>query len=156
MGKETERKFLVEGDFRKHAICSHHLVQGYISSVPERTVRIRISDDKAYITIKGRGSGNGLSRFEWEKEIDRNEAEELLELCEPGIIDKVRFLVPDAGKTFEVDEFHGANEGLIMAELELDDENEEFEKPYWLGKEVTGDPRYYNSMLSKHPYSEWK
>lgn len=155
MAQEIERKFLVAGDFKSRAHASERITQGYLSSVPSRTVRVRVKGDKAYLTIKGIGSQSGMSRYEWEKEIPVGEAQELLDLCEPGVIDKVRYLVKSGLHTFEVDEFHGDNEGLIVAEIELQSENELFEQPLWLGNEVTGDERYYNAMLSKHPYKEW-
>lgn len=149
--QETERKFLVEGDFKSQAFKSFDIKQGYLCSDPERTVRVRIRDDKGFITIKGKGNDSGTTRFEWEKEIAREEAESLLSLAQPGIIDKTRYLVKNADgvHVWEVDEFHGRHEGLVMAEIELSDENEPFDRPSWLGKEVTGDPRYYNSYLSK-------
>lgn len=155
MSKEIERKFLVDGDFKPFIKEGWRMVQAYLCSTPERTIRIRIKGEKAYITIKGKSSANGLSRYEWEKEIPTNEAEELLNLCEPGIIDKTRYIVEHKGHCFEVDVFHGDNDGLIMAELELSHEDEVFEKPAWLGKEVTGDARYYNSMLKENPYKNW-
>lgn len=130
-------------------------MQGYISTVPERTVRIRIQEDKGYITIKGKGNVSGTSRYEWEKEIPAEEAKELLKLCEPGIIDKTRYMIKSGKHIFEVDEFHGENSGLIIAEIEIEAENQEFEKPSWIGKEITGDMKYYNSMLVKIPYSQW-
>jgi len=155
MAQEIERKFLVKGDYKSHTKKETRITQGYLSSVPERTVRVRIKGDKGFITIKGIGNASGASRYEWEKEIPVSEVKELLELCESGIIDKTRFLV-DAGKhTFEVDEFYGDNEGLTVAEVELSDENEAFEKPEWLGEEVTGDAKYFNSMLMKNPYKNW-
>ncbi len=155
MAQEIERKFLVKGDYKSSTKKETRITQGYLSSVPERTVRVRIKGDKGFITIKGIGNASGASRYEWEKEIPVSEVKELLELCEPGIIDKTRFLV-DAGKhTFEVDEFYGDNEGLTVAEVELSDENEDFIKPEWLGEEVTGDARYFNSMLMKNPYKKW-
>ncbi len=156
MGKEIERKFLVKGEFKAAAHKQTRITQGYLSSVPERTVRVRIKGDKGFITIKGIGNESGASRFEWEKEIPVSEVEELLKICESGIIDKTRYLVKAGDHTFEVDEFYGENEGLIVAEVELSDENEEFEKPDWLGEEVTGDPKYYNSMLMKNPYKKWR
>ncbi|GAB6123030.1 CYTH domain-containing protein [Dysgonomonas termitidis] len=156
MALETERKFLVKGDFKQYAYAHEEIVQGYLSSVTERTVRIRIKGDKAYITIKGAGDESGMSRYEWEKEIPGEEARELMKLCEPGIIDKVRYYIENGDRKFEVDEFHGENEGLIMAEIELADKEEEFDRPDWLGTEVTGDSRYYNSSLVKYPYREWK
>jgi adenylate cyclase len=155
MAQEIERKFLVSGDFKKFATKATRITQGYLSSVPERTVRVRVKGDKGYITIKGIGSTSGASRFEWEKEIPVPEVLQLLELCEPGVIDKTRFLVTSGIHTFEVDEFYGENEGLVLAEVELSSESEEFIRPEWLGKEVTGDTRYYNSMLMKNPYKSW-
>lgn len=152
---EIERKFLVKGDFKGFAESHTHIIQGYLSSVAERTVRIRISGDQAYLTIKGSSSENGLSRFEWEKEIELQDARQLIKLCEPGVIDKVRYYVPFGNHVFEVDEFCGENEGLIIAELELGDENEEYECPEWLGDEVTGQDRYYNASLVKQPYTKW-
>lgn len=156
MGQEIERKFLVKGTFKSRAFKATRIIQGYLSSVPERTVRVRVKGEKGYITIKGIGNRSGASRFEWEKEIPVEEVKELLELCEPGIIDKTRYLVKAGEYTFEVDEFYGENEGLTMAEIELPDENVAFEHPAWLGEEVTGDSRYYNSMLMKNPYKNWK
>jgi len=155
MAQEIERKFLVKGDFKTDSFKATRITQGYLSSVPERTVRVRVKGNKGFITIKGKNNNSGISRFEWEKEIPVNEAEELLKLCEPGIIDKTRYLVTSGKHTIEVDEFHGENEGLIMAEIELENENENFIKPAWLGTEVTGVMKYYNSMLSKRPYSKW-
>ena len=155
MGKETERKFLVKGDFKPSVSKQTRIVQGYLSSVPERTVRVRIKGDKGYITIKGIGNASGASRFEWEKEVPINEIEELLKICEPGVIEKIRYLVKAGPHTFEVDEFHGDNQGLVLAEIELGSETEAFQKPAWLGEEVTGDTRYYNSMLMKNPFTRW-
>lgn len=155
MNQEIERKFLVKGDFKSVARDSFRVVQGYLSSVPERTVRIRIKGDKGYITVKGTPDPSGVSRFEWEKEIPLSESERLLQLCEPGLIEKTRYLVQVGTHTYEVDEFGGENAGLLLAEIELQHENEYFEKPDWLGEEVTGDMRYYNSMLSKRPFSGW-
>ncbi len=155
MAQEIERKYLVNGEFKSLAYAKSHIVQGYISSIPERTVRIRIRDDKGYITIKGMSSKDGLSRYEWEKEIPKEEALELIGLCEPGVIDKVRYLVKVGKHTYEVDVFGGDNEGLIIAEIELASEDDYFEKPDWLGKEVTGDMHYYNAWLSKNPYKKW-
>lgn len=149
MAKEIERKFLVTGDFKQDACDSFRLVQGYISTDPDRTVRVRIKGEQGFLTIKGRSSLDGLSRYEWEKEIPVSEALELMNLCVSGVIDKTRYLVPCGDHTYEVDVFHGANEGLVLAEIELSDELEAFEKPFWLGEEVTGDVRYYNSMLSR-------
>ena len=155
MGKETERKFLITGEFRHEKYICSKIKQAYISTVPDRTVRIRISDNRGFITIKGGSDLSGMCRFEWEKEISVKEAEDLLLLCEPGIIEKTRYRINKGKHTFEVDEFTGSNSGLIIAEIELAEEDEEFEKPEWLGKEVTGDPRFYNSYLSKNPFSKW-
>lgn len=152
MSKEIERKFLVRGDFKSQAFRSERIMQGYLSSVPERTVRVRIKGNEGFLTIKGQSNASGLTRYEWEKEIPVDEARELLQLSEPGMIDKTRYLVQVGNHVFEIDEFYGENEGLILAEIELQSEDEPFEKPEWLGKEVTGDPRYYNAMLSKKPY----
>lgn len=155
MALEIERKFLVKGNYKEYAYAHEEIVQGYLSSVKERTVRVRIKGEKAYITIKGISNESGISRFEWEKEISINDARELLKLCEPGIIDKIRYYIKSDKHTFEVDEFNGENQGLVMAEIELSSENEQFEKPDWLGEEVSGDLRYYNSSLTKLPYSKW-
>ncbi len=155
MALEIEKKFLVTGDFMKESTKATRITQGYLSSVPERTVRVRIKGDKGYITIKGIGSASGASRFEWEKEIPVAEVEQLLAICEPGVIDKTRHLVISGKHTFEVDVFYGDNEGLVLAEVELSSEDEAFVKPAWLGQEVTGDARYYNSMLMKNPYKRW-
>ena len=152
MAKEIERKFLVTGGFRQDSPESYRIVQGYICSDPDRTVRVRVRGEKGFLTIKGRSSEDGLSRYEWEKEIPVSEALELMALCGSGVIDKTRYLVPFGAHTYEFDVFHGANEGLVLAEIELSDENEPFERPSWLGEEVTGDVRYYNSMLSRNPY----
>jgi adenylate cyclase len=154
---EIERKFLVTSEaFKKEAFSQNRIAQGYLSSVPGRTVRVRIKGDKGFLTIKGASNESGLSRFEWEKEIPVDEAKELLKLCEKGVIDKTRFEVKIGHHVFEVDEFYGENEGLIVAEIELKSETETFEKPNWLGKEVTNDNRYYNSYLSKNPYKNWR
>lgn len=155
MAQETERKFLVEGNFKTEAVEAISIVQGYLSSVPERVVRIRIKGAKGYLTIKGRPNHSGLTRYEWEKEIPADEARELLRLCEPGIIEKTRYYIPVGKHVFEVDEFYGENQGLLLAEIELADENEHFVKPAWLGPEVTGDIKYYNAMLIQHPYTRW-
>lgn len=153
---EIERKFLVTSDaFKKEAFAQNRIAQGYLSAVPERTVRVRIKGDKGFLTIKGGSNESGLSRFEWEKEIPVDEATALLKLCEKGVIDKTRFEVKKGNHVFEIDEFYGENEGLIMAEIELQSETESFEKPSWLGEEVTNDPRYYNSYLSNNPYKNW-
>ncbi len=155
MTQEIERKFLVQGDFRREAIGSRRIVQGYLCSVPERTVRVRIAGDRGFLTIKGIGDASGTTRFEWERELPIAEAQELLRLCEPGVIDKVRHLVPVGRHTFEVDEFHGDNTGLVLAEVELGAADEVFQRPPWLGAEVTGDARYYNAMLMKSPFTRW-
>ena len=155
MANEIERKFLVKGEFKNLASKSTRIVQGYLSSIPERTVRVRIKGDKGYITIKGIGNASGASRYEWEKEIPASEVEELLKICEPGVIDKTRYLVNEDNHTFEVDEFYGENKGLVLAELELRSEDESFQKPNWLGEEVTGDTKYFNSMLMKNPFTKW-
>ena len=157
MAKEIERKFLVLDDSFKHeAFAKSRIRQGYISSERGRTVRIRIRDDQGFITIKGPSVDGGLSRSEFEYEIPIGDAQELMLLCQPGQIDKTRWLVKSGDHTFEVDEFHGDNEGLVMAEVELKSENEEPVMPPFIGKEVTGDRCYYNSMLSRNPYREWK
>ena len=156
MAQEIERKFLVKGDFKQEVFKSTRITQGYLSSVPEHTVRVRVKGEKGFITIKGIGNESGASRYEWEKEIPVDEVRELLRLCEPGVIDKTRYLVKNGPYTFEVDEFYGDNEGLTVAEIELPDEQAQFERPEWLGEEVTGDVRFYNSMLMKNPYKNWK
>jgi CYTH domain-containing protein len=153
---EIERKFLVKSDdFKSEAYQKKRIVQGYLNSDSERTVRIRINAEEAFITVKGKSSTNGMSRFEWEKKIPVEEAKELLKLCEPGVIEKTRHLVKAEDHTYEIDEFYGENEGLTIAEIELSSENSKFEKANWLGEEVTGDIRYYNSYLSKNPYKNW-
>ena len=158
MGFEIERKFMVVGDFKKDAYDSVRICQGYLSSVAERVVRVRVRGDKGFITIKGVSDDSGVSRFEWEKEISVDDALSLLKLAEPGVIDKTRYLVKntDGIHTWEVDEFQGNNTGLTVAEIELNNENENFDRPAWLGEEVTGDQRYYNSALSKNPYKNWR
>ncbi|MDP2303183.1 MAG: CYTH domain-containing protein [Ignavibacteria bacterium] len=155
MGKEIERKFLVSGEFKHLTSKNTRIIQGYLSSIPERTVRVRVKGDKGFLTIKGIGNDSGAARFEWEKEIAVTEAEDLMKICEPGVIDKTRYLVVSGSHTFEVDEFYGENKGLTLAEIELNSEEEAFEKPAWLGDEVTGDVKYYNSMLMKNPFSKW-
>lgn len=165
---ETERKFLVKDcSYKASATESIRMKQGYICRESGRTVRIRIAGDRAWLTIKGCSTEDGLSRMEWETEIGVSDAEMLMTLCgdsesrltgaeDSGIIDKTRHYVPVGEHIFEVDEFHGANEGLTIAEIELKNESEPFSRPEWLGKEVTGDRRYYNSMLIGHPYSAWE
>lgn len=154
---EIERKFLVAGEFRNLAVSSTHIAQGYIASGGGRTVRVRIRGSKGYLTIKGPSGKAGLARFEWEKEIPLAEAEALMRICEPGIIEKTRWLVPspDGRHTWEVDVFEGDNEGLVMAEIELQSEDDCFEKPHFIGQEVTGDRRYYNSHMRRFPYKLW-
>ena len=153
---EIERKFLVTSDgFKSEAFTQNRIKQGYLSSVPERTVRVRIKGQKGFLTIKGISNKSGLSRFEWEKEIPLDEAEKLLLLCETGVIDKTRFEVKTGSHIIEIDEFYGENQGLIMAEVELQSETDSFEKPIWLGEEVTNDKRYYNAYLSNNPFKNW-
>lgn len=155
MAVEIERKFLVSGDFRGEATQSGRIVQGYLCANAQRTVRVRIRGEQGFLTIKGASDEKGLSRYEFEKPISLEEAEQLLLLCEPGVIDKVRHLIPVGSHTWEVDVFAGENEGLVVAEIELASEAEPFDKPTWLGCEVTGDRRYYNALLATHPYGQW-
>ncbi len=156
MAQEIERKFLVKSDaFKAEVSKETRITQGYLSSIPERTVRVRVKGSKGFITIKGIGSASGASRYEWEKEIPVEEVRELLTICEPGVIDKTRYEVKNGPFTFEVDEFYGENQGLTVAEIELSNEDDSFAKPEWLGEEVTGDVKYYNSMLMKNPYTKW-
>ncbi|WP_455961831.1 CYTH domain-containing protein [Bacteroides bouchesdurhonensis] len=155
MAQEIERKFLVSGEFKSQAFAQDRIIQGYICSTQGRTVRVRIRDHKGYLTIKGASNVSGTSRYEWEQELPLAEAEELMKLCEPGVIDKTRYLVRCGKHVFEVDEFYGDNEGLIVAEVELASEDEAFEKPSFIAEEVTGDRRYYNSQLMKKPYRTW-
>jgi CYTH domain-containing protein len=153
MAKEIERKFLVSSDAWKESAKAERITQGYLSRDPDRTVRVRLKGEKAFMTIKGRTEG--ISRTEIEFPIPTKEARELLELCLPTVIDKTRHEVMHAGMKWEVDVFHGANEGLVVAEIELQEENAEFEKPAWVGVEVSDDPRYLNARLSEHPYQSW-
>lgn len=154
---EIERKFLVNSsDFKNESFRQNRIVQGYLSTVPERTVRVRIKGEKGFLTIKGKGNDSGLSRLEWEKEIPLKEAELLLSICETGVIDKIRYEIKKGNHVFEVDVFSAENDGLVIAEIELNSESETFEKPDWLGVEVTNDERYYNAYLSKNPYKNWK
>ncbi|PVZ66373.1 CYTH domain-containing protein [Pelagibaculum spongiae] len=156
MSVEIERKFLVlNNDYQQTAQRKTRIVQGYLNSSPERTVRIRIRGQQGYLTIKGKSSQDGTSRYEWEKEIDLSEAQQLIKLCEPGLIDKIRYEVSVGQHTFEVDEFFAENQDLVVAEVELSSADDAFEKPDWLGEEVTGDKRYYNSCLMKHPFNQW-
>lgn len=153
---EIERKFLIQKvNLEALAVSKSTIAQGYLNSDANRTVRVRLKNDKGFLTIKGVSNASGTSRFEWEKEIDFQEAEALLLLCEDHIITKTRYVIPHGHHLFEVDVFHGKNEGLILAEVELQEEHEEIEKPNWLGEEVTGKKEYYNSYLSKHPFSSW-
>ncbi|WDE10618.1 CYTH domain-containing protein [Thalassomonas haliotis] len=157
MAIEIERKFLVSNkQYKSDASEQVRITQGYLNSAPERTVRVRTKGAKGYLTIKGLSSESGTSRYEWEKEIPLDEAKALLALCEPGVIDKTRYLVPLGQHTFEVDEFYGENQGLVVAEVELSHENESFGKPLWLGEEVTGQSKYYNSVLMRRPFSGWQ
>jgi len=153
---EIERKFLVNSEaFKKTAKTQERIIQGFLNTHKERTVRVRVRGDAGFITVKGLSNTEGTTRFEWEKEISVSEAQSLLKICEEGIIDKVRYEIPIGNHIFEVDEFFGSNAGLVIAEIELSSENETFTKPEWLGEEVTGDIRYYNSLLSKKPYTGW-
>lgn len=154
---EIERKFLVTSEaFKGEAFKSTRIIQGFLNTHPGRTVRVRLKENQGILTVKGETSKNGLIRFEWEKDISKEDAENLLTLCEKGAIDKIRYEVKIGNHIFEVDEFFGENKGLVIAELELKTEDETFVKPNWLGKEVTGQIKYYNSQLSKHPFKNWK
>ena len=154
---EIERKFLVkDARYKEQAYASSRICQGYICSGHGRTVRVRIRDARGYLTIKGPSTNGGLTRYEFEKEITLDEAAHLMQLCQGGVIDKHRYLVKSGSHTFEVDEFHGANDGLVMAEVELGSETEDFVKPDFIGPEVTGDPHFYNSHMLAHPFSTWK
>ena len=154
---EIERKFLVNSNaFKEESFKSTRIIQGFLNTDKERTVRARLKGNKGFLTVKGKSTNEGLSRFEWEKEISKTDAEALLKLCEKGIIDKIRYEIKVGKHIFEVDEFMGDNKGLIIAEVELNSEDETFIKPEWLGKEVTGQIQYYNSQLSQHPFSTWE
>lgn len=154
---EIERKFLVKSDAFKEQAKSHRLIaQGYLNSDPERTVRIRISGESGFLTVKGKSDDSGTTRLEWETEMALHEARQLLHICEKGLIEKTRYFIPSGEFTFEVDEFHGENQGLVLAELELRSADQTFPKPDWLGEEVTGQIEYYNSHLSQNPYSTWQ
>ena len=156
MALEIERKFLVANDsYKSMAFHSDRIAQGYLCREGGNSARVRVRGEKGYITVKGPSLDGGLSRYEWEKEIPANEAWELLKLCHGGIIDKTRYLIECGKHTFEVDEFHGDNEGLVVAEVELESTGEEFACPPFLGKEVTGDKRYYNSSLTRFPFKLW-
>ncbi|AXT51713.1 CYTH domain-containing protein [Aquimarina sp. BL5] len=153
---EIERKFLVASElYKQEAKKSTLIIQGFLNTDPERTVRVRIKGKLAFITVKGIGNTSGTTRFEWEKEIPVTEAEALINICEKGVIKKTRYELPSGNHIIEVDEFFEENKGLTIAEIELSTENETFIKPNWLGKEVTGDARYYNSQLSKNPFKNW-
>ena len=156
-GVEIERKFLLLNEtYKSEAFKKERIIQGFLSSVPERTVRIRLIAGIGFITVKGIGNASGTTRFEWEKEISKKEAERLLQICETGIIDKVRYFVKAGVHIYEIDEFALDNQGLVLAEIELTNEDESFEKPDWLGEEVTGQTKYYNSSLVKKPFRDWK
>jgi adenylate cyclase len=156
MPKEIERKFLAKPGFKEFAISRLEIIQAYLSNDPQRTVRVRIVNNKAFITIKGISNNSGLTRFEWEKEILKDEAKELIELKKGELIQKTRYIIPASNNlNFEVDEFHGDNKGLNIAEIELPSEDSVFKIPDWLGKEVTGDKKYYNSYLSQTAYKDW-
>lgn len=153
---EIERKFLVKSmHFVDNAVSSTKIIQGFLNTHPERTVRIRIKEEKGFLTVKGKSNETGTTRFEWETEIAHIDAQKLLQLCEKGVLEKTRYLVPFEGHNFEVDVFDGENKGLILAEIELTTESELFQKPHWLGEEVTGDIKYCNSQLSKQPFNTW-
>lgn len=157
MGQEIERKFIVRGDAYKALAFNHtHIRQGYIASGNGRTVRVRLRDDRGYITIKGPSIDGGLSRYEFETEISAADANDLLKLCLPGLIEKTRWLVRSGSHVFEVDEFEGDNEGLVMAEVELQSADESIEKPEFIGQEVTGDRRFYNAHMRVNPYCLWR
>lgn len=153
---EIERKFLVTSNsYKNEAFKSTRIIQGFLNTHKDRTVRIRLKGNTGFITVKGLSTNDGLSRFEWEKGLLKEEAEALLKLCEPGVIDKIRYEVKFGDHIFEVDEFYSENEGLVIAEVELNTENEAFLKPDWLGEEITGTIKYYNSQLSKRPFKTW-
>ncbi|MBT8281632.1 MAG: CYTH domain-containing protein [Muriicola sp.] len=154
---EIERKFLVKSDaYRKEAYDQIEIIQGFLNTDPERTVRVRRTGSRGYITVKGLTDNDGATRFEWEREIPQDEANRLLDICEKGVIRKIRYLVRSENHIVEVDEFYDENEGLVIAEIELQKINETFVKPSWVGIEVTGNPKYYNSQLSKNPYQSWR
>lgn len=158
-GLEIERKFLVHKDgqpYKKLAYAASRITQGYICADRGRTVRVRMRDNRGFLTIKGPSDPAGTTRYEFEKEITLDEARQLMKLCLPGVIDKIRYLVRSGGHVFEVDEFYGENDGLVMAEVELGSENEPFTKPDFIADEVTGDRRFYNSSLMAMPFSTWR
>lgn len=153
---EIERKFLVKSEaYKTLATKQYNITQGFLNSNPERVVRVRLKENKGYLTIKGKSDSSGLSRFEWETEISLEAAENLLKICEKNLIEKTRYEVIVEGKVFEIDEFYGENQGLVIAEVELQDKLETFKRPTWLGKEVTGQAKYYNSNLITNPYKNW-
>ena len=155
MALEIERKFLLKNDNWKALVKEEFLIkQGYLNSAKERTVRIRTYGDKGIITIKGKTKN--LTRKEFEYAIPLTEALQMLEIAEKPIIEKTRFIVINNGNTWEIDVFEGMNNGLLVAEIELESENEKFEIPEWIGQEVSTDPKYYNACLIKHPFTEWK
>lgn len=156
MAIEIERKFLVVGEYKSLATTSYYIAQGYLSKTPARTIRIRLRGDKAFLTIKAASAPGGLSRYEFETEISIDDGRKLLAMCDDGIIEKYRHLVPCGKHVCEVDEFLGRNAGLVMAEIELSHEAEPYVRPSFLGKEVTGQVRYYNAQLSLHPYDTWQ
>ncbi|HSI13246.1 MAG TPA: CYTH domain-containing protein [Chthoniobacter sp.] len=153
MSREIERKFLLKSDAWRELADGVTYRQGYLSATPERTVRVRIAGDEAFLTVKGRSVKN--SRAEFEYSIPLADAEQMLKLCEGPLVEKTRYEIPHAGKTWQVDEFCGDNHGLVTAEVELTTESEQPEIPDWIGEEVSGDPRYYNSNLARHPFSAW-
>jgi len=156
MPQETERKFLVNSDaYKASSFIVTRITQAYIATNPSATVRIRIYGEKAFVTIKGKGNESGTTRYEWEKEIPVEEAKELLQLSTSGVIDKIRYKVNYNGFIYEIDEFIGDNAGLVVAEIELNHEDDAFEKPVWLGQEVTGETKYYNAVLVEHPFNKW-
>lgn len=153
---EIERKFLVLSDaYKSEAFKRTRIVQAFLNSDKKRIVRVRISGDQGFLTIKGEPSEDGVSRFEWEHQISISDAEALLRLCEDGVIDKMRYEVKSGAHVFEVDEFFGSNAGLVVAEVELNHVSEDFKKPEWLGVEVTGQVKYFNSQLLMNPYKNW-
>jgi len=154
---EIEHKFLVVSDsYREQATAVHHIRQGYLAVDPERTVRVRQSDDRAYMTVKAAAPEGSIARFEWEKQLTMEDFDALFAHCLPGAIEKDRYIVPiPGGLKVEIDEFHGQNEGLVLAEIELPTEDTPFDRPAFLGADVTGDPRFYNSYLTRHPFKEW-
>jgi CYTH domain-containing protein len=154
---EIERKFLVKDQsYENEVVTSRAIKQGFLSTDPNRTVRIRVEETRGFITVKGISTDGGVSRFEWENPLSKAAAEALFRLCLPGKIEKTRHVVSVGSHLFEVDVFGGDNQGLIVAEVELSEPNQAFEKPAWLGVEVTGEKKYYNASLSQHPYKDWK